>query len=36
MLNQLIRYADSHLPHSEPGFTVRDIRWRIELTTEGR
>lgn len=36
MLNQLIRYADAQVPYSEPGFTVRDIRWRIELTKEGR
>lgn len=36
MLSQLIRYADAQVPYSEPGFTVRDIRWRIELTKEGR
>ena len=36
MLNRLIDYAHAHIPQSEPGFTVRDIRWRIEITKEGR
>lgn len=36
MLNRLIDYTRSHIPESEPGFTVRDIRWRIELTKDGR
>ena len=36
MLNHLIDYARLHVPFSEPGFTVRDIRWRIELTTDGQ
>lgn len=36
MLNRLIDYTRAHIPESEPGFTVRDVRWRIELTKEGR
>src|SRR5690242_15371739 len=36
MLNRLIDYAHANVPFSELGFTVRDIRWRIELTKEGR
>lgn len=36
MLNRLIDYTRAHIPGSKPGFTVRDIRWRIELTKEGR
>lgn len=36
MLSQLIQYADAHVPRSEPGFTVRYVRWRIELSKEGR
>jgi CRISPR-associated protein Csd1 len=36
MLNRLIDYTRVHIPESEPGFTVRDIRWRIELTKDGR
>lgn len=36
MLNRLIDYTRAHIPESEPGFTVRDIRWRIELTKDGR
>lgn len=36
MLNRLIDYTHAHVPHSEPGFTVRDIRWRIEITADGR
>lgn len=36
MLNRLIDYTHVHIPKSEPGFTVRDIRWLIELTKEGR
>jgi len=36
MLNLLIDYTRTHVPLSEPGFTVRDIRWRIEITKEGR
>lgn len=35
MLNRLIDYTRIHIPKSEPGFTVRDIRWRIELTKDG-
>jgi CRISPR-associated protein Csd1 len=36
MLNQLIEYTHAHIPKSEVGFTVRDIRWRIEITRDGR
>jgi CRISPR-associated protein Csd1 len=36
MLNRLIDYTRTHIPESEVGFTVRDIRWRIELTKDGR
>ena len=36
MLNQLIEYTRNHIPDSEIGFTVRDIRWRIEITKDGR
>lgn len=36
MLNRLIDYTRAHIPESEPGFTVRDIRWRIEITKDGR
>ena len=36
MLNRLIEYSGARIPASEPGFTVRDIRWRIELTRDGR
>ncbi|MBA5875893.1 MAG: type I-C CRISPR-associated protein Cas8c/Csd1 [Nitrospira sp. CR1.2] len=36
MLNRLIDYAHANVPFSELGFTVRDIRWRIELTKDGR
>lgn len=36
MLNRLIDYAHTNVPFSELGYTVRDIRWRIELTKDGR
>lgn len=36
MLNRLIDYANTYVPFSELGFTVRDIRWRIELAKDGR
>lgn len=36
MLNRLIDYTRAHIPESEPGFTVRDIRWQIEITAGGR
>ncbi len=35
MLNRLNDYTRAHIHESEPGFTVRDIRWRIELTKDG-
>ncbi|MBI5619234.1 MAG: type I-C CRISPR-associated protein Cas8c/Csd1 [Gammaproteobacteria bacterium] len=36
MLNRLVDYARTHVPLSESGFTVRDIRWRIEIANDGR
>lgn len=36
MLNRLMEYADTEVPFSEPGFTVRDIRWRIEISQDGQ
>lgn len=36
MLNRLLDYTRAHIPESKQGFTVRDIRWRIELTKDGR
>jgi CRISPR-associated protein Csd1 len=36
MLNRLIDYAHRRVPQSEPGFTVRDIRWRIEINASGQ
>lgn len=36
MLNRLIDYTRAHIPESEPGFTVRDIRWQIEITADGK
>ena len=36
MLNRLIDYTHKHVPFSELGFTVRDIRWRIELAKDGQ
>lgn len=36
MLNRLIDYTHTNVPFSELGYTVRDIRWRIELTKDGR
>jgi len=36
MLNRLIDYTRVHIPESEPGFTVRDIRWQIEITADGK
>lgn len=36
MLNRLINYAQTVVPNSEPGFTVRDIRWQIEITSDGK
>lgn len=36
MLNTLVEYAKTHVPFSEPGFTDRMIRWRIEISADGR
>ena len=34
MLRHLVVYADDHL-ESEPGFTTREVRWRVEIETDG-
>jgi CRISPR-associated protein Csd1 len=36
MLHALVEYAERQLPDSEPGFKTREIRWGIELATDGR
>ncbi len=36
MLNALVEYAQNNIPLSEPGFTDRMVRWRIELSADGR
>jgi CRISPR-associated protein Csd1 len=36
MLNELIAYADQHLADSEPGFRTREVRWSIEIASDGR
>lgn len=36
MLNALVEYAQKNIPLSEPGFTDRIVRWRIELSADGR
>lgn len=36
MLNELVEYSNKHLTDAEPGFTTRDIRWSIEIATDGR
>lgn len=36
MLQRLIDYAHLHIPLSEPGFTVRGIRWRIDIDGDGK
>jgi CRISPR-associated protein Csd1 len=36
MLQALMTYAEQRLPHSEPGFRTREMRWSIELTADGR
>ena len=36
MLHELVAYADTHLADSEPGFKTREVRWCIELATDGR
>lgn len=35
MLQELVAYAERHLPDSEPGFRAREVRWLIELTEDG-
>lgn len=35
MLNELVRYAQSNLSGSEPGFTTRTVRWLAELSPDG-
>ncbi len=36
MLNALVEYARKTVPLSEPGFTDRMVRWRIEISAGGR
>jgi CRISPR-associated protein Csd1 len=36
MLHELLSYTDSHLGESEPGFRTREVRWAIELGSDGR
>jgi CRISPR-associated protein Csd1 len=36
MLHALVEYAEQHLPDAEPGFKTREVRWSIELSTDGR
>lgn len=36
MLHELAAYADKHLPKPEPGFKSREIRWMVELASDGR
>lgn len=36
MLQRLIEYAHDHVPFSEQGFTVRSIRWRIDISADSR
>lgn len=36
MLNALVEYAQTHIPLTEPGFTDRMVRWRIEISADGR
>lgn len=36
MLQRLIDYAHLHIPLSEPGFTVRGIRWRLDIGADGQ
>lgn len=35
MLHSIVQYADARLS-SEPGFRTREVRWRIELSANGR
>lgn len=35
MLNELVRYAQTNLSGSEPGFTTRTVRWLVELSPDG-
>lgn len=36
MLQELVAYAEAHLSESEPGFKSREIRWLVELASDGR
>jgi CRISPR-associated protein Csd1 len=36
MLHELLAYADTHLADSEPGFKTREVRWAIEVCSDGR
>lgn len=35
MLQELVTYAETHLTESEPGFKSREIRWLVELASDG-
>lgn len=35
MLSELVAYSEAHLD-SEPGFKAREVRWCLELATDGR
>lgn len=35
MLNQLVNYAQKYLSDSEPGFTTRSVRWRVDISSNG-
>ena len=36
MLNTLVEYSERRIPDAEPGFKTREVRWRIELDTNGK
>jgi len=36
MLHELVAYADKQLTGSEPGFKSREVRWMVELASDGR
>jgi CRISPR-associated protein Csd1 len=35
MLHQLVEYARTHLPDSEPGFAVKELRWQVQVSPHG-
>ena len=36
MLQEIIAYSETHLAKSEPGFKAREVRWLIEISSDGR